>query len=148
MNWHICHKKNTFFVHIFDISPYVFPQISIGRACWMWNLIPSNEYPHYILLMDPTIPKTLNTWKKCDDDVIITFFRYFYFWGSRVCDKYAAWVLVGCKIEFHIQQALLIKIWVKTKGDMSKIQTQKVVFFFLRPKLINIILLFSLGGPF
>ena len=30
-------KKNTFFVCIFDISPCGFTQISIGRACWMWN---------------------------------------------------------------------------------------------------------------
>ena len=30
-------KKTTFFVSIFDISPRVFTQISIGRARWMWN---------------------------------------------------------------------------------------------------------------
>ena len=30
--------KNYFFVRIFDISPCVFTQILIGRACWMWNL--------------------------------------------------------------------------------------------------------------
>ena len=30
-------KKTTFFVCIFDISPYFFTQISIGTACWMWN---------------------------------------------------------------------------------------------------------------
>ena len=30
-------KKNTFFVRIFDISPFVFTQIWIRRACWMWN---------------------------------------------------------------------------------------------------------------
>ena len=39
MNWHICHKKYYFFVRIFDISPYVFNQISNGRAHWMQNLI-------------------------------------------------------------------------------------------------------------
>ena len=64
------------------------------------------------------------------------------FWGSGVHQKYAVWVLVGCGIKFSIQRALLIKIWVKTQGDMSKIRTQKVVFFFLPPKLVNIILLF------
>ena len=32
-------KKTTFFVCIFDISPCVFTQISIGRSHWMWNLI-------------------------------------------------------------------------------------------------------------
>ena len=30
-------KNTTFFVCIFDISPRVFTQISIGRACWPWN---------------------------------------------------------------------------------------------------------------
>ena len=30
-------KKTTFFVCIFDISPRVFTQISIRRACWMRN---------------------------------------------------------------------------------------------------------------
>ena len=30
-------KKTTFFVCIFDISPHVFTQISIGRARWMRN---------------------------------------------------------------------------------------------------------------
>ena len=33
-------RKTTFFVRIFDISTCVFTQISIGRARWMWNLIP------------------------------------------------------------------------------------------------------------
>ena len=30
-------KKPTFFVRIFEISPYVFTQILIGRARWMRN---------------------------------------------------------------------------------------------------------------
>ena len=64
------------------------------------------------------------------------------FWGAEVRKNYAVWVPVGCGIKFCIQRALPIKIWVKTQGDMSKIRTQKVVFFFLPPKLINIILLF------
>ena len=103
----------------------------------------SNEYPLDILLTDPTTPKTRNTWKKHDDDIIIMFFSSIsYFWGSGVCKKYVVWVVLGCGIKLRIQGALLIEIWVKTQGDMSKIRTQKVVFFFLPPKLINIILLF------
>ena len=31
-------KKTTFFVRIFNIYPYVFTQILIGRAHWMQNL--------------------------------------------------------------------------------------------------------------
>ena len=59
------------------------------------------------------------------------------FWGSEVHQKYAVWVLVGCGIKFHIQQALIFKIWVKTQGDMSKIRTKKVVFllWYLSPNL-------------
>ena len=53
------------------------------------------------------------------------------FWGSRVRQKYAVWVLVGCRIKFHIQWALLLRIWVKTQGDMSKIRTKKVFSFMI-----------------
>ena len=52
------------------------------------------------------------------------------FWGSRVYQKYAVWVLVGCGIKFHIQRALPPGIWVKTQGDMSKIRTKKVILFY------------------
>ena len=76
------------------------------------------------------------------------FLGIYYFWGSRVHQKNAVWVLVGCGIKFHIQRALLLRIWVKTQGDMLKIWTKKVVFFILPPKLITIILLFSLGAHF
>ena len=51
----------------------------------------------------------------------------YYFWSSKVHQKYVVWVHVGCGINFRIQQALLIEIWVKTQGDMSKIRTKKVV---------------------
>ena len=39
-------NKTTFFVCIFDISPCVFTQISIRRACWMRNLIPHPTSTH------------------------------------------------------------------------------------------------------
>ena len=72
--------------------------------------------------------------------------------------KFRSWELVGCGIWFpiqrvptlhtfdgpcypknkkyrkkrdnDIQRALLIKIWIKIQGDMSKIWTKKVVFFY------------------
>ena len=91
----------------------------------------------------PRYPKKKKYLKKCDDDIIITFFSGIScFSGSGVHQKYAVWVLIRCRIKFCIQQALLIEISVKTRGDMLKIRTQKVVFFILPPKLINIILLF------
>ena len=50
------------------------------------------------------------------------------FWGSRIFQKYAVWVLVGCRIKFYIQWDLPLRIWVKTQGYMSKIQTRKSSF--------------------
>ena len=52
------------------------------------------------------------------------------FWGIEVCQKYAAWVIVGCGIKFRIQRALSLEILLKTHGDMSKIRTKKVVLFY------------------
>ena len=79
----------------------------------------------------PHCPKNKKYLKKCDDDAIITFFPGIScFWGSRVRQKYAVWVFVGCRIKFRIQRALPIEIWVKTQGDMSKIQTNNSFFLF------------------
>ena len=59
-----------------------------------------------------------------------------YFWGRGVRKKYAKWVFIGFRIKFCIQWALPIEIWVKAQGDMSKIQTKKVVFlWYLCPNL-------------
>ena len=57
------------------------------------------------------------------------FSGFFYFRGRKFHQNYALWVLVGFRIKFRIQRALLIEIWVKTQWDMSKIRTKKVVFF-------------------
>ena len=136
-------KKTTFFVRIFDISHCVLTQISIGRARWMRNLIPHPTSTHAAYFWRTLLPQKQEipskTWWWHHHHV---FSGISCFWGSGVRQKYAVWVLVGCGVKFRIQGALLIEIWVKTQGDMSKIRTQKVVFFFLPPKLINIILLF------
>ena len=125
------------------VSHCVFTQISIKRAHWMWNLIPHPKRTHTAYFWRTPLPHKQEipekTWWWCHHHI---FSGISCFWGSGVRRKYAVWVLVGCGIKFHIQWALPIEIWVKTKGDMSKIWTQKVVFFFLPPKLINIILLF------
>ena len=134
--------ENYFFVHIFDISPCVFTQISGGRARWMRNLIPHPTSTHSAYFWRTPIPQKQEIpekmWWWCHHHI---FSGISCFWGIGVRQKYALWVLVGCKIKFFIQQAHPLGIWVKTQGDMSKIRTQNVVFFFL-PKLINIILLF------
>ena len=74
-------KKTTFFVHIFDISPWVFTQISIKRAHWMRNLM-----LHPVSSLDQNLSKNI--------------------------------------------------------GRYVENTNKKVVFYFLPPKLINIILLF------
>ena len=124
-------KKTTFFVCIFDISPCVFTQILIGRANWMWNLILHPASTHNPYFLWTSLPQKQEmpekTWWWCHYHI---FSCISYFWGSEVRQEYAVWVLVGCRIKFCIQRALLIEIWVKTQGDMSKIRTQKVVFYF------------------
>ena len=37
-------------------------------------------------------------------------FRYFLFWDREVHQKYALWVLVGCRIKFRIQRVLSLEI--------------------------------------
>ena len=137
-------EKTYCFVRIFDTSPYVFNKIMSGRAHWMMgNLTPHPTSTHTAyfwrtpLPQKQEIPEKMWWWHHHH-----IFSGISCFWGSGVHQKYAVWVLVGCRIKFRIQWALSIEIWVKTQGDMSKIRTQKVVFFFLHPKLINIILLF------
>ena len=137
MNWHICHKRKLFFVHVFDISSYAFYSNSKQESSLDAEFnFSSNEYQHCILLMDPTtqkqeIPEKMWWWHHHH-----IFSGISCFWGNGVHQKYAVWGLVGCGIKFHIQQALSIKIWVKTQRDMSKIKTKKVVFlWYLSPNL-------------
>ena len=74
----------------------------------------SNEYPHCILFTDPATPRIRNTWKSTMMTSSSHFSGISYFWGRGVRQKYAVWVLVGCKIKFYIQGALSLRIWVKT----------------------------------
>ena len=124
-------KKTTFFIRIFDISHCVFTQISIRRARWMWNLIlhPTSTHTEYFWWtpLPQKQERPEKTWWWCHHHV---FSGISCFWGRGVHQNYAVWVRVRCRIKFHIQWALSIKIWVKAQGDMSKIQTKKVVFFY------------------
>ena len=125
-------------------------------GCGIWFRI--QRVPTVHAFDGPCYPKNKKYLKKRDDDVIITFFQVFLvfgvtesiksmqcgyklchhhvfsgiscFWGTRVHQKYVVQVLVGYGIKFCIQRALPLRIWVKTQGDMSKIQTKKVVFFY------------------
>ena len=76
-------KKTTFFVRIFDISPCVFTQISIGRARWMRNLILHPTSTHTAHFWQALLPQKQEIPKKHDHDVIviITFFQVFLVFG-------------------------------------------------------------------
>ena len=135
--------RTTFCVRIFDISPRVFTEILSRRVRWMQNLIshPTSTHTTYFwwtpLPQKQEIPEKMWWWHHHH------IFSGIYFFGGRgVHQKYAVWVIVGYGIKFCIQKSLPLKIWAKTHGEMSKIWTQKVVFFILPPKLITIILLF------
>ena len=110
-------EKNYFFcLYFWHISP-----------CFYSNFDPEssfNEYPLGLLLMDPATPKTRNMMSSSH------FLGISCFWGSGVRQKYAEWVIVGCRIQFRIHQDLSIEIWVKTRWYMSKIQTKKYFFYY------------------
>ena len=58
----------------------------------------SNECQLIIILMDLTTLKMRNTWKMEWWHHHSIFSGISCFWGSRVRQKYAKWVLVGCRI--------------------------------------------------
>ena len=134
-------EKTTFSIHIFNLSPKVFTQISSGSTCWMRNLIPHPRSTHvayfwWVLLHEKwEIHK--KTWLQSNVLCIS------HFSCSRVHRKYATWVLLGwgikfciqwvllgSRIKFCIQWVLLLEIWVKTLGDKLKIRVEKVVLLF------------------
>ena len=135
-------KKTTFFLRIFDISPYFLLKFQSRELVGCGIKFCIQRVPTLHNFDGPLYPKNKKYLKNVMMMSSSRFSGISCFWGRGVRQKYAVWVLVGCGIKFCIQWALPIKIWVKTQGDMSKIRTQKVVFFFLPPKLINIILFF------
>ena len=62
----------------------------------------SNEYPLSILLTNPTTSKTINTWTNMMMMSLSHFSGISCFWGSGVHQKYTMWVLIRCRIKFHI----------------------------------------------
>ena len=136
MNWHICHKRKLFFcLYFWHVSLCVYSNFKREISLDVEFNSTSKEYPHCILLMDLATQKTRNTGKNMMMMSSSHFFWYFLFWGRGVCQKYAMRVLVGCGFKFHIQRYLPLEIWVKTQGDMPKIWTKRVVFFY--DKYIN-----------
>ena len=108
--------KNPFFVFVFLTYLPVFFSI------FDWETLldaifdsASNEYPHCILLTDP-LPQN---W-----EIIITFFQVFLIFGVA---GFVKSMQCGYSLD---QRDLPLEIWVKIRGDMSKIRTKKVVFFY------------------
>ena len=72
---------------------------------WAWELPRSKIkfciqwVPTFHTFDGPLYPKNKKYLKKHDDDVINTFFQVFLvFWGIKVRQNYAEWVVVGCRI--------------------------------------------------
>ena len=123
-------KKNYFFCLYFQHSSMCFnSNFDQERSLDAELNYASSEYPLYILLTDLATPKTRNTWKKVMMMSSSCFFRYFFFLDSGFHQNYVKYIFIGCGIKFRIQRDLPIEIWVKTRGDMSKIKIKKVVFF-------------------
>ena len=141
-------KKTTFLFRIFDISHCIFTQISIERARWMRNLILHPTSTHTKYFYGPHYPKNKKYLKKHDDDVIIMFFQVFLFlgqWGqSKVCRVGTHWMW---NLIIHPRRSHARNL-SKNTGIYVENTNKKVVFFILTPKLITIILIFSLKGPF
>ena len=98
----------------------------------MWNLIlhPMNTHSAYFWWTPPPQKQEISEKMWWLHHHHIFFPVISCFWGSKVHQKNAVWVLVGFGIKFCIQRALPIEIWVKTQWDMTKIRTKKVVFFY------------------
>ena len=95
----------------------------------------SNEYPHCILLMDPTTLKTRNTWKNVMMTSSSHFFRFFLFlgyWGpSKVCSVGTYWM------QNWILHPTSSPAWNLSKNTERYVKNtnKKVVFFFSSSKI-------------
>ena len=131
-------RKNLLFVFVFSTYlPICLLKFQSGElvGCEIWFCI--ERVPTLHTFDGPCYPKNKKYLNKCDDDIIMMFFSgIYYFCYSEVCQRYAVWVLVVCRIKFCIQWALPIEIWVKTKEYVSQIRTKNVVFLrYISPNL-------------
>ena len=74
-------KKTTFFVRVFNISPYVFTQILIGMARWTQNLITHPTSTHTAYFWRTLLPQKQEIPEKTWWCVIITFLQVFLVFG-------------------------------------------------------------------
>ena len=135
-------KKLLFCSYFRHISLYFYSNFNWESLLDVELNFASNEYPLDMLLMGVATRKTRNTWKNVMMMSSSHFFRYFLFFGYRGPSKVFS---VGNHLMWNQilhPMSYPNRNWVRQQGDMSKIQTKKVFFSFLPPKLINIILLF------
>ena len=96
----------------------------------------------------PHYPKNNKYLKTCDDDIIITFFQVFIVFGvAGLVKSMSSGYSLDANLISHPGSSPDRNL-SKNTGRYVKNTNKKVVFSFLPPKLINIFLLFSLGGPF
>ena len=156
MNWHICHKKNYFFCPYFrHISLCFYSNFDQESSLDAEFDNASKNYPHCILLINLTSPKTRNTWKNVMMTSSSQFFRYFLFLGQRGPSK--VWSVGTCWMHNQIPNPKISpnQNLSKNRGIYVENTNTKSNFFLSSSKInqyyfiiLTIILLFSLGCPF
>ena len=97
-------KKTTFLFVFFTYLPVFLLKFGLGELVGCEIKFHIERVPTLHTFDRSLYPKNKKYLKKCDDGIIITFFLGIScFWGRRVRQKYVVWVLVVCRIKFHIQ---------------------------------------------
>ena len=124
-------RKKLLFVFVFSTYLRVFLlKFQLGELVGYGIWFRIQRVPTMHTFDGPRYPKNKKYMKKCDDDIIITFFSGIScFWGSGVRQKYEVWVLVGCGIKFRIQRALPIEIFSKNTMRYVENTNKKSSFF-------------------
>ena len=138
-------EKNYFLLSYFGISFWLHPNFEFGD--FLIQPIPTLHTSEV-----PTTPKNENFNKKMYTNI---FYWNFHFLVSWISHKYAMWVWLGRRIKLCIQWVPKLEIWVNREGDMSKIRSRKITFFFFPSKVYNFLFYYynsyfiiSLWGPF
>ena len=92
-------KKTTFLFVFSTYLPVFLLKSQSGELVGCGTKLRIQRVPTWHTFDGPHCPKNKKYLKKCDDDIIITFFSSIsYFWGSEAHHKYTVWVLIGCRI--------------------------------------------------
>ena len=136
MNWHICHKRKLLFLFIFSTYLIVFLLKFRSRelvGCGIKFYI--QRVPLKILLMDPTTPKTRNTWKNVMMTSSSRFFQVFLIFGVAGSIKS---MLSGYSLdaEFNSTSNEISRLKFEEKyGEICRKYRQKNSFYFSSSKI-------------